>query len=572
VQQPVSIKKSYAGRQILLTGVTGFLGKVYLAMLLDFIPDVGKIYVLTRKKALRPAVDRFEKAVASSPCFRPLHERLGADMGRYVSERVEVVEGDVSLPDLGVEDPAVLARLRRDVDLVVNCAGLVDFDPDLREAMTTNVDGAHNVAEFVGACERATLLHVSTCYVTGLKNGRIDETIDPRRAPCGDAFDVDAERREIAASIEKILAEHETPAMDEKAHAEALKQIRDKGQDEHNAMLVRNVAKRVKRNLLKDAMIAEGQRRATRWGFTNIYTYSKSMAEAAIAVRLAPERWSMFRPAIVESAYSYPFPGWNQGFNTCGPLTYALGTWFRHLPCKEGNPFDIIPVDFVTRGMIVAGAALMRRDHAQVYQSGSSDLNLLTIDRSVELVALAHRKWLRTKGNTTVERVVLSRWDAIAVTPDHPMRIENLRKMTESVGEWLRDPPKNWPKFLRTRVGELAEHTDDALEAIDKIEHMCELYLPFIHDNHYTFVARNLIAHPVLEPEFQCDPRAIDWRKYWIDIHVPGLRKWCFPLFENKTPESYTPRHQFRLRAPEAAAPRAAHPHSAPAPVQLEVM
>ncbi|PCC74774.1 Male sterility protein [Nannocystis exedens] len=550
---PISIKHSYAGRHVLLTGVTGFLGKVWLAMVLQHVPDIGRIYVLTRKKALRPAADRFERQVATSPCFRPLHEKYGADMSRFISERVEVVSGDVSLPDMGVEDPEVLARLRRDIDLVVNCAGLVDFDPDLRDAMTTNVDGARNAANFVAACDKAVLLHISTCYVTGKRNGLIPEDIRPDLSPDGQPFDVEVECADVQASIDAILAEHESPEMDRRAHDDAIKQIREKGGDENNAMLVRNTARRVKRNLLKDAMVAEGQRRAGRWGFTNIYTYTKNMAEAWIARRLDPGRWSMFRPAIVESAMSYPFPGWNQGFNTCGPLSYALGSWFRHLPCKKGNPFDIIPVDYVCRGMAVAGAALMRGEHAPVYQCGSSDLNLLTIDRAVELVALAHRKHLRTRGDTTLDRVVKSRWDAIAVTPDHPLRIENVRKLTESVDEWLRDPPKGWPEFIRRRLTDLVEHTEDALEAIDKIERMCELYMPFIHDNHFAFVARNLLRHPVVEPEWDCDPRSIDWRHYWIDVHIPGLRKWCFPLFENKTPESYAPRHPFRLRAPEAA-------------------
>lgn len=557
----LSIKQSYAGRHVMLTGVTGFLGKVWLAMMLDHAPEIGKIYVLTRKKALRPAVDRFEKVVASSPCFRPLHERHGAGMGRFIADRVEVVEGDVSLPELGIEDPALAARLRDEVDLVINCAGLVDFDPELREAMSINVDGAHNVADFVAGCRKATLLHVSTCYVTGRKNGRVEEVVRADFSPCGDAFDVEAERADIAASVDRILADHDAEAMEQKAQAEALRQIREKGQDEHNSMLVRNVARRVKRTMLKDALIAEGQRRANRWGWTNIYTFTKSMAEAVIVGRLPASRWTLFRPAIVESAMSYPFPGWNQGFNTCGPLSYALGGWFRHLPCKLGNPFDIIPVDYVCRGMSVAGAALMRGEHSQVYQSGSSDLNLLTIDRAVELVALGHRKHLRYKGDDTVERVVLSRWDAIPAEPDHLFKIENLRTLTEGVRDWLLDPPKGWPKFLRRRLKDMAEGTEDALDAIDKIERMCELYQPFTHDNRYVFVARNLLRHEVEEPEFRCDPRSIDWRYYWIDVHLPGLRKWCFPLFENKTPESYTPKHPFKLpRGPAEA------PHAMPAP------
>jgi long-chain acyl-CoA synthetase len=114
--------------------------------------------------------------------------------------------------------------------------------------------------------------------------------------------------------------------------------MRDKGQDPGNAMLLRNVLRRVKRQRLKDDLITEGQRRAKQFGWHNIYTYSKSMAEAVIAGMLPAERWSMFRPAIVESAAEYPFPGWNQGFNTCTPLIYLLGGWFRHLPARSATP------------------------------------------------------------------------------------------------------------------------------------------------------------------------------------------------------------------------------------------
>lgn len=556
MKAPVSIKQSYAGRHVLLTGVTGFLGKVWLAMMLEHVPEIGRVYVLTRKKSLRPAADRFEKAVATSPCFRPLHERHGAEMSRFISERVEVVEGDVSLPGLGL-DGATADRLARDLDLVVNCAGLVDFDPDLRDALSTNVDGARYTAEFVARCARAQLLHVSTCYVAGARDGHHPEVVDPSRAPSGAAIDDARECEEAQEAVAKLVAAHETPEAEQQAREEALQQIRDKGQDERNAMLVHNVARRIKRNRLKDAMVAEGQRRANHWGFTNIYTYTKALAEAAVVRRLDPARWSIFRPAIVESAVSYPFPGWNQGFNTCGPLSYVLGTWFRHLPCRKGNPFDIIPVDYVCRGMAIAGAALLRHDHSAVYQCGSSDLNPLTIDRAVELVALAHRKHLRRRGQDAVERVVLSRWDAIATEPDHLLNTENLRSLTESIAEWLRDPPKGWPRFIRRRLKDLLPRTDDALEAIDKIERMVELYLPFIHDHHFSFASRNLLRHPVVEPEFRCDPRDIDWRSYWIDIHIPGMRRWSYPLFENKTPESYTPRHPFRLRPAPAPAPHA---------------
>ncbi len=541
----LSIHQTFAGRHILLTGASGFLGKVWLAMVLHRVPTVGKIFVLLRPKALRPALDRFERMVATSPAFKPLHELHGADMGEFIARRVEVVEGDVSLPGFGISDPELAARLHRELDLIVNCAGLVDFDPDLREAMSTNVDGAIHAAEFTARCARARLLHVSTCYVTGLRNGVIPESLDPGCSPCGDAFDVDAEYAEVKLVSEQILAAHDSPDAEAAALAETREQMRAKGQDEGNAMMLRNILRRVKRQRLKDDFVAEGQRRATRWGWHNIYTYSKAMAEALIARALPPERWTMFRPAIVESALEYPFPGWNQGFNTCTPLIYLLGGWFRHMPARIGNPFDVIPVDFVCRGIVVAGAELLLGQHAPVYQCGSSDRNLLTIDRAIELTALAHRRHLREHGGTALERVLLSRWDAVTTDLDHLFSVPNIRSAAEALRDWLRET--KFPKFMRSRADEWADKTDDALDTVETIDKMVDLYQPFVHDNAYIFVSQALFVRTVAEPEFRCDPRSIDWRRYWIDTHVPGLRKWCFPLFENKTPPAYAPRHSFSL-------------------------
>jgi len=545
MQPALSIQHTFAGRNVLLTGASGFLGKVWLAMVLHRVPTIGKIYVLLRPKALRSALDRFERMLASSPAFKPLHDLHGAAMGEFIASRVEVVEGDVSLPEFGLKDPEQAARLHRDLDLIVNCAGLVDFDPDLREALSTNVDGARNAAAFTARCARARLLHVSTCYVTGLRQGTVEESLDPGYSPSGDPFDVEAEHADVTAAAAQIVAAHDSPAAEAAALEETLTQMRSKGQDPANAMLLRNVLRRVKRQRLKDELINEGQRRAKQYGWHNIYTYSKSMAEAVIARMLPADRWSMFRPAIVESAAEYPFPGWNQGFNTCTPLIYLLGGWFRHLPARIGNPFDVIPVDYVCRGLVVAGASLLLGRHSPVYQCGSSDRNLLTIDRAIELTALAHRKHLRNHGDTALERVVLSRWDAITTDIDHLLSVPNIRSAAEGLRDWLRDVKA--PKFMRTTLDEWADKTDDALDTVDTIDKMVDLYQPFVHDNHYIFVSQALFVAEVVEPEFRCDPRSIDWRSYWVDTHVPGLRKWCFPLFENKTPPGYTPPHPFKL-------------------------
>jgi len=57
----LSIRDALAGRHVFLTGGSGFVGKVWLSMLLAELPEVEKIYVFLRPKALVPARQRFEK-------------------------------------------------------------------------------------------------------------------------------------------------------------------------------------------------------------------------------------------------------------------------------------------------------------------------------------------------------------------------------------------------------------------------------------------------------------------------------------------------------------------------------
>jgi len=77
---PLSVKEALSGRRILLTGASGFVGKVWLCMLLDKIPDVGRVYVLMRGKKRQAARERFESMVNESFAFQPLHERHGAGL------------------------------------------------------------------------------------------------------------------------------------------------------------------------------------------------------------------------------------------------------------------------------------------------------------------------------------------------------------------------------------------------------------------------------------------------------------------------------------------------------------
>ena len=556
----LSIRETFAGRHVLVTGTSGFVGKVWLAMVLDSLPEVARFYVLLRKKGLRPVTHRFEKIVNTSPVFKPLHEKHGAELGHYMAARVEVIEGDISAPDFGM-DARAAERLKRDLDLVVNCAGLVDFNPDVRLAMATNIDGAIGAAEFVSECDNARLLHVSTCYVAGNRSGSIGEEIVDGYAPCGDEFDPQAEYEDAQAVAERLESELETPEAEEELAQHVLEGIRKRGMDETSPALVKNMTRRKRAQRIKRVMVKEGERRAARWGWPNTYTWSKSISEQLLQRRAAElgVEFSVVRPAIVESSQTFPFPGWNEGFNTSGPLVYLLGTWFKHLPGKKHNAFDVIPVDMLCKGITLVGAALLAGEAQRVYQTGTSHSNPISIDRAVELTALAHRVYLRKHGETALDRVVLSRWDGARTPVEHMFSVPNIRKTARGLSGLLRRTGGKAPGKLRKQ----AEQAADALGAADKqlkgVQRVCELFQPFIHDNAWVFESTSMRSHRVAEPEFRFEPASINWRDYWMNVHVPGLRRWCFPQFEGKAIPTYAPEHVFKLALLEpSSTPRVA--------------
>ena len=114
--------------------MTGFIGKVWLTKILNDVPEIGKVYLLIRRARSTTAQRRFERIVEESPVFEGFHERYGDELPKFLGDRIEVVEGDVTRKDLGMS-PETLQRLRQDLDLVVNSSGLTDFNPDLRDAL-----------------------------------------------------------------------------------------------------------------------------------------------------------------------------------------------------------------------------------------------------------------------------------------------------------------------------------------------------------------------------------------------------------------------------------------------------
>ena len=471
-------------------------------------------------------------------------------MAAFLRQRIEVVEGDVSQPGLGLA-PEIRERLLHDVDLVVNSAGLTDFNPDLRDALATNVDSLVHLVDFVRQCRSAALMHLSTCYVVGARDGRVSEEVEPDYTPARvPGFDAEQEWQFLHELVRRTEARSKSGLITEDLRRHVLQ--KREGKAEPGPALTGHVLetqiRKQRVRWLRAHLSKAGQRRAQELGWPNTYTFSKSLGESLIQRRGAGLPIAIVRPSIVESSLEEPFRGWNEGINTSAPLSYLLGTYFRQLPSNERKCLDIIPVDLVCRGMSLIAAALIEREHHPLYQLATSGSNPCDMRRSIELTCLAHRKFYRSQKD--FRSWLRSRFETIPVSKERYQKFSAPRQRALIQALQRTTPPLRFlkPPLARTE------------RSLDRVEKIIELYEPFILHNDHVFVADNveLLSGGLPEEErkdFGYDARAVDWWEYWINIHIPAQRKFSYPLIEGR-PLEPGPQRTFHLYDSAGATPQ----------------
>lgn len=524
----LSVRDAFAGKRVLVTGFTGFLGKVWVALLLEEAPEIESIAVLIRGRRGEPARARLRSIVETSPVFRALRQKHGKGLRAFVDAKLEVVEGDVTSPVCGLA-PRAAEALGGRLDAIVHFAGLTDFEPDPAQALAINVRGGESVADLAARMPVPRLIHVSTAFVAGNVSGTIPEHLERGVAPSGRTFDPDAELEALEALCGAIES--------------------------------------------KSGRIAAANARAAHLGWPNIYTYTKGLSEHLLASRDDVDL-TIVRPSIVEGSMRFPLAGWNEGINTSGPLAWLLSTTFRRFPCNPDHRFDVVPVDLVARGTALVTAAALRGHGDGVFQLASSDANPFTFRRAVDLTALGARRIHKKEGATSFERFVVRHLDAIpSASERQTFPLARQRQVAQrardalreiDLAEWL--PPKLWETWgakLDAKRKSVSQEIRNFDRKLGVVEEMLRLYKPFIHDNDYTFATDRVRAlsaalRPSERAAFGWDIDAIEWRHYWLDVHMAGLEKWSFPLMRGEKAPSDPPLGLWDGAEREARVPPAA--------------
>src|SRR5262249_44752688 len=298
----------YKDRKIFLIGSTGFLGKVTLSMLLHRFPNVGKVYLTVRARSQEESENRFWNNIVTAPPFDPLRQLYGSALEGFIRDKVVVRGGDIAETDFGYTEEEAQA-IADDIDVIINSAGNVTFNPTLESALRTNVVGTQNVIAFAKRMKRPCLIHISTCFVAGNRSGAVWENDDvigyfPRKDELkGAQFSAQQEIQDCAKLSERAREEAKDAMMVAHFREQARRRLNEEARDPDDPDALGLAVARERKLWIRNRLTDLGIERAKFWGWPNIYTYTKSLGEQLVAAETKLVR-SIVRPSIVESAIS----------------------------------------------------------------------------------------------------------------------------------------------------------------------------------------------------------------------------------------------------------------------------
>ena len=473
------------GKRVLITGTTGFLGKVVLEKLMRSVPGIGGIVLLIRgNRHYDSARDRFLNEVASASVFDHLKVDHPEDFDRFVDEKVTCVTGEITEPLFGLTQSG-FSELAEQIDAVINVAASVDFREALDKALTINTLSLRNITELVQAAGDVPLIQISTCYVNGYNSGhRHEELVTPARG--GVERDEDGTCR-----VEDLLLTLQDRIADTRSQFSGQR--------------------------LQDELVNLGIHEANRLGWNDTYTLTKWIGEQLLARSLRGGSLTILRPSIIESTLEEPVPGWVEGVKVADAIImgYARGQ-VLFFPGRTKGVIDVIPADLVANSAILSVAEQLQSPGRQrIYQCCSGSSNPLKLGEFIE-----HVQKEAQENHQAYKHLFYKR-------PTLPFVAVN-RRIFNTVTRGVHWPLNGVEKGLKL-LGQDAElrtvknfHTTMKLATVFGF-YSCPNYI--FHNERLMEMADRMGLED--KKLFPVDARRIGWRHYLREVHLAGLNRYA---------------------------------------------
>ncbi|KAM4523646.1 fatty acyl-CoA reductase 1 [Fundulus diaphanus] len=309
-----SIPEYYAGKNVLITGATGFMGKVLVEKLLRSCPDVKALYILVRPKAGQSMKKRVSDMMKCK-----LFDRVREENPDF-HQKIIPISSELTQPGLSISSEDA-ERLTACINVVFHCAATVRFDEPLKHALQLNVIATQQILALAQQIQHLeAFIHISTAYAN-CNRKYIDEIIYP-------------------------------PPVEPKKLIESLEWM-----DE-------DIVQEITPRLIGDR--------------PNTYTYTKALAENVVQQVQDKLNICIIRPSIVGASWQEPFPGWIDNFNGASGVFIAAGKGIlRTMRANNEAVADLIPVDMVINLTLAAGwyTAVHRPKTTMVYNCTTGGIN-----------------------------------------------------------------------------------------------------------------------------------------------------------------------------------------------------
>ena len=474
-----------SGKQVLITGTSGFLGKIVLEKLLRAVPDIGGVHLLIRGNARHPtAPERFMAEIAGSSVFERLRSELGADFDDLIETKVHCITGEITQERFGLSAEE-FKSLAGEIDVVISSAASVNFREELDKALAINCECLRNLVAFTKAGRHIPVIQVSTCYVNGKNRGAaMERIVTPAGAhvPRNEAgyFEVEALIRLLQDKIEDVRSRYKGEALARK-------------------------------------LVDLGIREANHYGWDDTYTFTKWLGEQVLMKGLRGQSLTIVRPSIIESAIEEPMPGWIEGVKVADAIILAYAREKVSLfPGRRKSITDVIPADLVGIAILLSVAEALGDERAhRIYQACTGSRNPVTLGEFIDHIVEASNR-----DHKLHEKLYYRR-------PRRPFVAVN-RKLFDRVVGGVRVSLALADRALKL-IGQPREIV--ALRNLDVTRSLATIFgaytapdYVFHNDRLLALAERMGAADKVL---FPVDPIVIDWKNYIQRIHLAGLNRYA---------------------------------------------